>query len=66
MHGGLGGNGHYYGITASATDWNTSENTALVDGGTLATITSAAEQTFIGITFLASGAYSDLPLWSRT
>lgn len=58
-----GGNGHYYGITSSATDWDTAEAMAVSDGGTLATITSAAEQTFIDNTFLASGAYSDLPLW---
>ncbi len=58
-----GGNGHYYGITSSATDWDTAEGMAVADGGTLAAINSAAEQTFIDNTFLTSGAYSALPLW---
>ena len=36
---------------------------AVSAGGTLATINSAAEQSFIDNTFLTSGTYSNLPLW---
>ncbi len=58
-----GGNGHYYGITSSATDWNNAEMAAVSLGGTLATITSAGEESFVTNTFLTSGPYSDVPLW---
>ena len=57
-----GGNDHYYALTLSATDWQAAENLAITQGGHLASITSATEQSFINATFL-TGAFASLPLW---
>lgn len=57
-----GGNDHYYALTLSATDWQTAENYAVSQGGHLASITSAPEQSFINTTFL-TGSREQLPLW---
>ncbi|MCU0857847.1 MAG: hypothetical protein MUC65_05515 [Pontiellaceae bacterium] len=57
-----GGNGHYYGILGSPTNWTAAENTAVGMGGHLASITSAAEQAFI-VSNLLVGTYDRLPLW---
>jgi Ca2+-binding RTX toxin-like protein len=48
-----GGNGHFYALTSGdPTDWHTAETQAVSLGGHLASITSAAEQSFIVDTFL--------------
>lgn len=57
-----GENGHFYGITDSASDWASAEATAISLGGHLATITSSSEQAFVETTFL-NGSFEHLPLW---
>lgn len=57
-----GGNGHYYALTPTATNWDAAQKLAISWGGTLATITSSNEQNFINTTFL-SGKLEHLPLW---
>jgi len=57
-----GGNGHYYALTPVATNWAAAEALAVSWGGTLATITSEAEQKFINDTFL-TGALEHRPVW---
>jgi hypothetical protein len=52
-----GGNGHYYALTTGGTtDWHTAENQAVSLGGHLASITSAAEQSFVAGAFLSGTA----------
>ena len=57
-----GGNGHLYGITESAGNWLDAETTAVTLGGHLASITSAAEQSFVENTFLV-GPIALKPVW---
>lgn len=57
-----GGNGHYFAVTTSATNWNAAQRLAVSWGGHLATITGAQEQNFINRTFLV-GKYERRPLW---
>ena len=57
-----GGNNHYYSLTPTATNWDAAQKLAISWGGTLATITSSNEQTFINATFL-TGTFEHLPLW---
>lgn len=57
-----GGNGHFYGITDSATDWFASENSAIALGGHLASVTSAPEQAFIEANLL-TGSLERVPVW---
>jgi hypothetical protein len=52
---GSGGNGHWYEFFATAVDWNTARADALSRGGYLATITSAAENSFAAVS-AAGGA----------
>lgn len=42
-----GGNGSYYGLTSAATNWDTAQAEAAALGGTLACISSAAENAFV-------------------
>jgi hypothetical protein len=57
-----GGNDHYYAMTPSPTNWVAAEKQAESWGGTLATITSAREQTFVNDTILI-GKFEHLPVW---
>ena len=53
---GSGGNGHYYEFIAGTDiSWNTARGSALSAGGYLATITSAAENTFVAALVTAGG-----------
>jgi hypothetical protein len=42
-----GGNGHFYGITQETMSWQEGENLAVLHGGHLASVSSAAENEFI-------------------
>jgi hypothetical protein len=57
-----GGNGHYYALTPTATNWDAAESLAVSWGGALATINSANEQDFINKTFL-NGPLEHRPVW---
>ena len=57
-----GGNGHYYALTPTPTNWDAAQKLAISWGGTLAAITSSNEQNFINTNFL-TGKFEHLPLW---
>src|SRR5262249_41355326 len=50
-----GGNGHYYAVSLTTSNWLDAEAQAVSLGGHLVTITSQAEQTFIENHFLSGG-----------
>ena len=52
---GSGGNGHFYEVVSGLENWDSARADALSRGGYLATITSAAENTFV-TTLLATGS----------
>jgi hypothetical protein len=56
------GNGHWYALTPSATNWLAAQQTAASWGGHLAVIRNAREQDFINTNFLI-GTYEDQCLW---
>ena len=56
------GTGHWYALAGQYSTWHAAEVAAEALGGTLATVTSAAEQQFIEDNFLVPGGYSQI-LW---
>ncbi len=58
----VGGNDHFYELTAVRMNWDVAESFAQSVGGHLVSITSAAEQAFIVANFLV-GANDRLPVW---
>lgn len=46
-----GGNGHWYGLTETPMSWTEAEAVAVAEGGHLASIGSAAEESFLTSTF---------------
>ena len=57
-----GGNDHFYAVTPNAANWSTAEAFAVSQGGHLASITSAGEQSFLTTTFL-NGFFDSRSLW---
>ena len=61
---GPGANGHFYFLTPTTSSWVTSEAEAVTLGGHLASITSAAEESFLITNFLVdSSSVATKPLW---